>query len=482
MIALLTLTVFSADADAATTHSPTQISLKVNNANPTPAQYIFFSGTLQTKTAFPAPIAGANVCLSVSTDHVHWTEINATITSAQGAYRISQVASNKNASILYFRTYYAGSDRYREAFSPTVVVSPTTEPIGYQVALPQSMIDDGEIQYFGAHGFTTVYLVAGDTQPYTAELNLIKSLGMTPVIDIEYIIWEGTNANEPISSFASYFQSLKDAGWQYVASEGGRPGDPAYLRQFFSGYINYNIDNGGLWQGIYKDPSTTQNNWESYYPSEWPYIQNGSEQAAALGIQNGIMAGVWANSGGNNQILTNSLNGSSPSYQSMLDWSYANAVNFTSFEVWFHPGSGTQELPLYKQLGFEQIVANLQAGYRPTGSWISPTRQATTLTLNATEVAPGTYTFSGSLSALVAGTPIANGNVSLQVSTDGGATWTDMVLSAAKNPTATSLTGTYSWTNVTLASGTYYFRTYYPGDATDLQSYAPSVHGVQVTV
>ena len=253
---------------------------------------------------------------------------------------------------------------------------PTTHAIAYHVGLPPSMIDDGEIQYFGAHGFTTVYLVAADThtQTYAAELNTIKSLGMTPVIDIQSIVWNVTLTNTSLSNYASYFQSLKDAGWRYVASEAGRADYPAYLSQFFDGYVNFNCDNCGLWQGIYKDPATILNSWESYYPSEVPYIQQGTLESTPLGINNGILAGVWANSNGNNQILTNSLNGSSPSYKSMLDWSYANGVGFTSFGVWFHPGSGEPQLPLYKQLGFEQIVADLQASYPATGSWTPPTQ------------------------------------------------------------------------------------------------------------
>jgi hypothetical protein len=146
-----------------------------------------------------------------------------------------------------------------------------------------------------------------------------------------------------------------------VASEGGRPGDLTYMQQFFKGYVNYNCDQCGLWLDVHKNPFTVLNSWESYYPSEWPYIKNGSTQAAALGIQNGIMAGVWANNGGDNQILTNSLNGGTPSYKSMLDWSYANGIGSTQFCAWC--GLDSYGLSMYKQQGFEQIVANLQTYY-----------------------------------------------------------------------------------------------------------------------
>jgi len=118
-----------------------------------------------------------------------------------------------------------------------------------------------------------------------------------------------------------------------------------------------------------------------------------------------------------------------------------------------------------------------------TGSWIPPTQQATSLTLSATKVAAGTYTFSGSLGMLVTGSPVANAKVYLHVHSSAARTWEIFSMRAGQtNPTTTSSAGTYGWTNIKLASGTYYFRTFYPGDATHLQSFAPSVQGVQVTV
>ena len=239
------------------------------------------------------------------------------------------------------------------------------------------MVDDGSsLSYFQQHGFTAVVLVVPDKQTYQTELNKIKSLGMTPIIDVEMPIWNGGRlSNTPITSFGAYFQSLKNAGWEYVASEGGRSGDPSYIKSLGLGYINYNCDQCGLWKNIYTDAGTVLNSWESYYPAEWPYIQNGSTQAAACGIQNGILAGVWSNTGGANQILANSLNGSTPSYKSMLDWSYANGIGFTSFQAWCGPNP--QGLSTYKAAGFESVVADLQTYYPPTssstlgGSWSS---------------------------------------------------------------------------------------------------------------
>ena len=218
-----------------------------------------------------------------------------------------------------------------------------------------------------------MHLVVPDTGTYEAELNKIKSLDMQPIIDVEIPIWNGGKLQStPISDFASYFQSLKNAGWEYVSSEGGRAGDLDYMAQFFKGYVNYNCDQCGLWKDMYKHSLTVMNSLESYYTAEWPYIQDGTKEAASLGKENGILAGVWEyGSDGKdyNTILTNSKNGGSPSYKSMLDWSYANGVGFNSFHVWC--GDNSQGLSRYKELGFEGIVANLQAYYPAIklGTW-----------------------------------------------------------------------------------------------------------------
>ena len=248
------------------------------------------------------------------------------------------------------------------------LVGTTTHPIQYWIGCPPSMVDDGtSLTYFQQHGFTAVVLVVPDAKTYQTELNKIKSLNMLPILDVEMPIWNGGQLQStPITSFGSYFQSLKNAGWQYVASEGGRTGDLAYMKNYFQGYVNFNCDQCGLWGTVYQDPFTVANSWESYYTSEVPYIQQGATQAAALGIQNGILAGTWANSGGDNQIYANSVSGSGTSYLSMLNWSYANGVGFTSFQVWC--GDNPNGLSQYKTLGFDKIVANLQKYYPATTS------------------------------------------------------------------------------------------------------------------
>ena len=291
------------------------------------------------------------------------------------------------------------------------VVGATTHPIQYWIGCAPSMVTTTNLNYFKQQGFTAVCVVVPDSQTYQTQLTTIKSLNMLPIIDIEMPIWDGGQLQStPISNFASYFQSLKTAGWQYVASEGGRTGDLTYLKQYFKGYVNFNCDQCGLWEGgnpVYTNPFTVANSWESYYTSEWSYIQTGAKQAAALGIQNGILAGTWANSGGDNQIYANSVSGSGTSYLSMLNWSYANGIGFTSFHVWC--GDNPNGLSQYKSLGFDKIVAAMQVYYPATKSASLGTgKQGTQLTLTASNTTPAvnqSVTFKATLT--LGGTPFS---------------------------------------------------------------------------
>ena len=128
-------------------------------------------------------------------------------------------------------------------------VGATTHPIQYWIGCAPSMVTATNLNYFKQQGFTAVCVVVPDSQTYATQLNTIKSLNMLPIIDIEMPIWDGGQLQStPISNFASYFKSLETAGWQYVASEGGRPGDLAYMQNYFKGYVNFNCDQCGLWQ------------------------------------------------------------------------------------------------------------------------------------------------------------------------------------------------------------------------------------------
>ena len=89
-----------------------------------------------------------------------------------------------------------------------------THTIEYHIGCPPSMVNTaGTLEYFKEHGFTAVHLVVPDKGTYQAELNRIKSLGMKPIFDIEIPIWNaGQLQGTPISTFGTYFQSLKNAG------------------------------------------------------------------------------------------------------------------------------------------------------------------------------------------------------------------------------------------------------------------------------
>ena len=160
---------------------------------------------------------------------------------------------------------------------------------------------------------------------------------MMPIIDVEMPIWNGGQLQStPISNFGGYFQSLKTAGWQYVASEGGRTGDLAYMQNYFKGYVNFNCDQCGLWETVYEDPFTVANSWESYYPSEWPYIQTWIKSRPlrlASRTDSSLARGLIA--AATTRYYANSLSGSGTHriFQ-CLDWSYANGIGFTSFHVW----------------------------------------------------------------------------------------------------------------------------------------------------
>ncbi len=349
-------------------------------------------------------------------------------------------------------TVYAASSASPPARATSASPLATTHPIQYAIAGPPSMVDDSSsLTYFKAYGFSTVELVVPDNQTYQKELNTIKALGMQPVIDVEMVIWNGGQlVSTPITSFHAYFQSLKNAGWEYVASEGGRSGDPSYIKSLGLSYINYNCDQCGLWEDIYKDNGTVLNSWESYDTAEWPFIQNGSTQAAALGIQNGILAGLWENVNSDNQIYANSLPGSSttPSYLSMLNWSYSNGVGFNQFCVWC--GNDTTALQDYENLEFPQIVANLQNDY-PAITALNATVATATVNVNQN------FIINGSLRTDTTG--IAGANITLQRSVD-NVTWNNVTT------TATYATGNYQFSKNESAAGTYYYRTAYDGNAT----------------
>ena len=246
--------------------------------------------------------------------------------------------------------------------------------INYAVSVTSGSIGDlpGYIQDWKIN---TVDLIStgGASNTYASELAYIKSLKLTPRLDIEMDIWAGGQIQSGISNFAGYLQNLKAAGWPAVSSEGGRAGDANYIKSIGLNYVNYNCDQCGLWSaGLHTEAGTVMNLWEAYYPSEVSYIQ----QAAGY-KPNGVLAGAWADNGGDNAILSNSLSGGTPSYKSMFDWFVANGHPIDTFEVWGGTNSSRSE---NSALGFDGIVSNLQKYYPANGAGPTPPPTPTTVT------------------------------------------------------------------------------------------------------
>jgi hypothetical protein len=232
--------------------------------------------------------------------------------------------------------------------------------LDYRVSLAPNQISDGTIEYFKARGFTTVVLVAAEPVAYNEELQKIKQMGMYPILDIEYVIWNGgNNKSTPITQFDAAFSTWKQAGWDHVATEGGRSGDFETLQNYFPKITFFNCDKCGLWKDGYRNPYTTQMSWETYYPSEISSIQRGALTSYNLGKPQGITAGVWEK---NNENLNYDT------YKALLDWSYANGVGFTHFNLFFGLGATLAD---YQRLGFDSIISKLQQDYppKPIGSW-----------------------------------------------------------------------------------------------------------------
>ena len=239
-----------------------------------------------------------------------------------------------------------------------------TPTLNYGISVTPDTIDVLPTYVKNWH-INTADLVVSDQGTHATELAYIKSLNLIPRIDIEMVIWAGGQITDPLSDYSGYLTSLKSAGWPNVASEGGRPGDASYLKSLGLGYVNYNCDQCGLWSaGAHTDPGTVLNLWESYYPSEVQYILQG----ASSGKPNGVLAGAWSDNGGDNAILTNSLNGTTPSYKSIIDSLIAAGHTVTDFEVW----CGTSGPGNVSSLGFDTVVADLQKSYAPNGNTPAP--------------------------------------------------------------------------------------------------------------
>ena len=359
-------------------------------------------------------------------------------------------------------------------------------PINYWAALPPSMIDDGEIQYFGYHSYNGIICIAeSSADDYATELGLIENTdgtgnGLNAAIDISVVtdnVKDGSGNTYPLSHWAAWLASLYTAGWRLFCgiNSTGRSGDPAYIAALGSGakYINFSStprtgtsDNPDTYGG-----SVDHNSFQLFNSAAVPYIQAWALAAylAAPSVKSGIMAGIWADDGhGLNQILINEKGGSCPDYRCLLDWSYMNEIGMTNFVAWFHPKYNAvtardleaEQVSLYESLGFPAILSDLRTSYAAitTPAWHEPTKKAVRLTYTYTDIP---MIFSGTLTKLTSGAAIESGTITLQESFSAkvAATETTFLSASSASKTITVATGTGSWfianQAVTISDGTH---------------------------
>ena len=442
------------------TTAATVLTIAASARYPTPNTNFTVSGTLTTGTT---GIWGAKVTLYKKSP-AGKTAVGAATTDKNGAYSITV---NEPAGWVAFEVDYAGAvvtptqqdpgllgwlewlfeDIFKKlegwlqigkgrfaasSASIDINIGDRQYPIDYAVALTPSMINDGEVQYFGAKGFGMIGCIA-ETEAedsYATELAIITSSdpaignNLSAFIDISVV----TDKAAHLSEYEDWIEDLYSAGWLNFAgvNSTGRVGDPEYLQSLHSdiNYINYNSTPKA---GTTTNPDTInsdENQFQLFKSSAIPYIEAWTETAFAHSpsIPNGILAGVWANdSKGVNEMLANSVAGSSPSYQDLFDWSYINNCGMAVFGVWFHPkynaatprDSEAEQVSVYKSLGFETIVANLQASYHATGmpGWQEPTVKAVSLTMTYTDLP---LVLSGKLTKLTTGAAVSGATITVE--------------------------------------------------------------------
>jgi hypothetical protein len=436
---------------------------------------------------------------------------------------------------VYFESFFPGNLQFNSAAgltsegaaqisgqtTPWPAVDPT--PITYYIALAPAIIatNNGKIlNYFAALGFTQVILIAENfayvsynpdgsiatynNKTYATELALITKAGMNAVIDIEKVDagtpgydWANTAYGGSLSSFGPYLTLLQEAGWTTVSSEMGAAGCVEYANSKGLDYVNYTPLEKMCWyaaDGItYWDQSidinTSQNLIEAYYSYDPPYLYAQFLQSAQLGIPSGVLAYADVDVG---SIMPNSLAGISPSYQSIIDWSFENGVPCNAFGLWIDPGSWsiqqysqdpTYFLNFIQANGFDVLVSQLQQTYPPAGTEnLAPiTAVATNIDLFITSDGGTSYTLSGLLYENLTSNPVPNATIQLQYSTVAGGfpPWTIVSTSTI----TTDENGAWTSVPISFAADTYYFRAYYAGDVGYIQTYGPlTTHGEGVVV
>jgi hypothetical protein len=524
---------------------PVKLSLSMDaSASP----YYTFSGSLVLASNTKVPIPNAPIHLEVKVPASLYTSVPFTFdgqtnftlanTDIHGKYSYTYYVGPTTNGISgsytwnqYFTTQFAANLYYRAASPPSAMTvsnqntpwpAQNPGPVTYMISVNPEMIDAGMLQYFAGCGFTVCFLICNNPDMYTntlyqKEYDMITSVGMVPMLDVEKVdqygtgtpsapgpnsgSWSNCQTMTQVGYFGTWFANLAAVGWQGVSSEMGAAGAVEFCRKYFPNYTNYTPPEPFSWYapGQYYeqavDTSTTQNSIEAYYNSDPPYIYTAALQSAELGIPMGILGYVGGSTW--NSIYVQSLNDETPSYQSLFDWSYANGVGFNTFQVWIDPGSWNillygephqYFLNGYRAAGYDTIVAQLQESYPPAGTEVlNITQLATELTLYINENSDGTYTISGQLYEVLSGNPIPSAQIFLQLSTNTTTNgllsthWNNTNLGNA-NPTTTDQSGSWTSTPITLTSGTYYFRAYYTGTSTYLGSYSGDYYfGLGVT-
>jgi hypothetical protein len=467
----------------------TTLTLTSSNANPAPGASFNLTGTLAT-TGGGVASQPINIYKKTATANVL---VGSAHTNSSGVYSFPR--KETTSGYCHYSATYAGdaisttsakqdpgimgwlewlfekifglleglfkAGRYSASNASLVLkIGSPTYSIEYQAALPPSMINDGEIQYFAAHGFNGIICIAekiGD--PYSIEKGVITGQGLWAAIDISVVT--NSAASIQTGAIATWLASLYAAGWRTFAgfNTTGRSGDPAYIASLGAGarYINYsstprkgtttNPDIDGT--GVY------QNTFQFCNPNAIPSIEAWTQAAfiASPSVKSGLMAQVLPNdANGINQILANAVKDDCPDYTCILDWSEGNATGMTHFCIWFQPKYNAvtardienEQVVLYKSLGFEQIVTEMKKYYPATVStWSPPTLKATELTVTHVDGVE-LVTFSGQLTTITDGAALVGKTITLQElpqSSISGATTFATASTSSKNITVATGTG-----------------------------------------
>jgi hypothetical protein len=478
------------------------------DASNTP-EYVF-SGSLMNGST---PVANTPIYLDILVTGGVWTTVPGVapaITDSSGDYSFTytvgatEIPGGTVTWPLYFSVTAPGNLQFNTAEPKTALTitgqstpwpEQTPREITYIIGVPAALVvaDGGALmQYFAACGFTVCIVevdsnASTDNIYYAEHLAIIQSLGMKGVLDIEFM-------NAGYAASPSWWQTVTALGWNCASGECGNTTTMSYCRKYVPCYINYTpifpstASYCGLpasgHQYFYQSVNgyATCNSLEAYYGTDdEPYIEATAIQSAEIGVPCGILAYVGGASF--NTTYNDSLQGVAPDYKTYLDWSYANGVGMTNFTAWIPTastplsGAGPMEYNIlyYLSCGFDQIVEELQSSYPPAGTdALAPiTMIMPDVTIDLiNEGSPYAFSFTGVLSELLSGNPIVGGEVYLQVSSNLGNTWTNATIPSGAAPAVTGEEGIWNSNTAIFSPGFYFYRAYFPGDATHPPMYS----------